>query len=101
MHFGCIRGVCILVQDLCFFSHSQVDIVDGAFVLRLARFESTFVRLDRNEKSNNLAPRACLDISKTNLDVFCQSGIAMPVFMGAAQSKAAHPLGGNQFRSGG
>jgi hypothetical protein len=56
MHFGCIRGVCILVQDLCFFSHSQVDIVDGASVLRLARFESTFVRLERNEKSNNLAP---------------------------------------------
>jgi hypothetical protein len=56
MHFGCIRGVCILEQDLCFFSHSQVDIVDGASVLRLARIESTFVRLERNEKSNNLAP---------------------------------------------
>jgi hypothetical protein len=73
MHFGCIIGVCILVQDLYFFSHSQVDIVDGASVLRLARFESTFVRLERNEKSNNLAPRACLDMSKTNLTVFCQS----------------------------
>jgi hypothetical protein len=64
-----------------------MDIVDGAFVLRLARFERTFVRLERNEKSNYLAPRAYVDISKTNLDVFCQSVQVVSVSLRALNEK--------------